>query len=76
MEDTMSEERKVKYYRIVRFYHGARINRRIISTTNSLAVAQAHCNNPESSYKTCTSKVGRARTRRLGAWFDGYEKVY
>lgn len=36
--------------------------------------AQAHCQDPQTSSSTCTSKTGRARTRRLGAWFDGYQE--
>lgn len=27
----------------------------------------------ETSSSTCTSAVGRKRTERYGAWFDGYE---
>jgi hypothetical protein len=57
-------------YDIIRCWeNGAR---RVLDTAVSLEVAQAHCNNPESSSRTCTSKEGKARTRRSGAWFDGY----
>lgn len=61
-------------YRVVRFYYNAGINRRIIDTGLTLAQAQAHCQDPETSSSTATGKVGRARTRKVGAWFDGYEE--
>ncbi len=38
----------------------------------TLAEAQAHCSNPETSSRTATGSVARARTRRYGAWFDSY----
>ena len=61
-------------YRIVRFYFSAGINRRTIKTVSSEVAAQLHCGNPETSSSTCKGKVGRARTRKLGKWFDGYEE--
>jgi len=61
-------------YRIVRFYKDAAINRRVIATGLTLAEAQAHCKDPETSSSTATGKVARARTRRVGDWFDGYEE--
>jgi hypothetical protein len=61
-------------YRIVRMYQDAEIRRRTIDTGLTLAEAQAHCKDPQTSSSTCTSKAGKARTRRLGAWFDGYEE--
>lgn len=63
-------------YKIVRMYFNPNISRRTtIETGLTLQEAQAHCNNPETSSSTCTSSTGRARTRRLGPWFDGYEKT-
>jgi hypothetical protein len=59
-------------YKIVRFYFDAGIRKRVIERGLSLEQAQAHCSDPETSSKTCTSKVGRERTRRVGDWFDGY----
>jgi hypothetical protein len=56
-------------YKIVRFFQD---KKRTIDTGLSLDQVQAHCNNPETSSTTCTSKVGRARTRKHGDWFDGY----
>lgn len=61
-------------YRIIRFYRDTYPRRRTIDTGLTLAQAQAHCNDPETSSSTATGKTARARTRRLGAWFDGYEE--
>ena len=58
-------------FNIVRFYF--RGGRRRIEWGVTLNEARAHCADPETSSSTCTGRVGRARTRRLGAWFDGYE---
>lgn len=60
-------------YRIVRFYQRARIRRRVLVERCTLAEAQAHCRNPQTSSSTATGKSQRARTRRVGPWFDGYE---
>lgn len=60
-------------YNVVRFYRDAAIRRRVILERVTLTEAQAHCSDPETSSSTATGKVARARTRRVGAWFDGYE---
>ena len=60
-------------YDIIRFYQQAGIRRRTIARGLSLAAAQAHCTKAETSSTTAKGKTGRARTRRLGIWFDGYE---
>ncbi len=59
-------------YRIIRFYKDAWPNRRTIRRSVTLEEAQAHCSNPETSSSTATGKEARARTRRVGDWFDGY----
>lgn len=61
-------------YRIIRFYESANIRRRIIDTGLTLEQAKAHCSDPETSSSTCTKAAGKARTKRLGRWFDGYEE--
>jgi hypothetical protein len=53
-------------YKIVRFYLGG--GKRTIRTGLTLAQAQAHCRDPETSSRTAR----RARSRRAGPWFDGY----
>ena len=40
----------------------------------TLEEAQAHCSDPNTSWKTCTKKSGKDRTRKHGMWFDTYEK--
>ena len=59
-------------YKIVRMYFKG--GRRVINTGLTLEQAQEHCQDPETSSSTCTTSAGRARTRRMGAWFDGYEQ--
>jgi hypothetical protein len=62
-------------YRIIRFYESANIRRRIIDSGLTLEQAKAHCSDPETSSSTCTKAAGKARTKRLGRWFDGYEQA-
>ena len=57
-------------YKVVRCYRDH--SRRTIATGLSLAEAQAHCNDPETSSATCTSAAGVRRTRKMGPWFDAY----
>lgn len=59
-------------YKIVRMYF--RGGRRTIETGLTLEEAQAHCADPETSSSTCTKSAGKARTKRMGMWFDGYER--
>ena len=61
-------------YRIVRNYRNFG-TRRLIRRGLTLAEAQAHCRDPETSSSTAKGKVARARTRRVGDWFDGYEEA-
>jgi hypothetical protein len=57
-------------YRIERLYFKG--GRRVIETGLTLEQAQAHCQSKETSSRTCTTSTGRARTRRMGEWFDSY----
>lgn len=59
-------------YKIERLYF--RGGKRLIMSGLTLAQAQAHCSDPETSSSTAKSKVARARTRKLGPWFDSYTK--
>lgn len=62
-------------YKIVRWYAKTPTAKpRAIKTGLTLEEAQAHCNDPETSYKTCTSAAAKRRTRERGPWFDGYTK--
>jgi hypothetical protein len=58
-------------YKIVRMFFKGR--KRTIRAHCTLAEAQAHCADPETSSSTATSPAARARTRRMGPWFDGFE---
>ena len=66
-------------YNIVRFYNGNNYmssgKRRVLQRDVSYEVAKAHCNNPESSSATCTKSYNKARTRKEGYWFDGFERA-
>ena len=57
-------------YAIVRNYFKG--GKRTIARGLTLEEAQAHCRNPETSSRTATSSAARARTRKMGPWFDGY----
>lgn len=62
-------------YAIKRFYCARPGHARTIARGLTLKEAQAHCADPETSSSTCTKPAGRARTRRMGAWFDGYTET-
>jgi hypothetical protein len=61
-------------YKIVRYYFNRTINSRVIIRNLTLEEAKRWCNDPESSSSTCTKSVGKARTRKIGNWFDAYQK--
>lgn len=60
-------------YRIVRMYQHARCRKRIIDRGLTLAEAQAHCRDPQTSSRTATTTAAKRRTAGCGPWFDGYE---
>jgi hypothetical protein len=59
-------------YKIMRYYASPMVSNRTIERGLTLEEAQKHCNDPETSSRTCTKSVCKARTRKHGAWFDGY----
>lgn len=59
-------------YRIVRKYFNDSIPYEVVAEGQTLEQAQAHCSNPETSSKTCTTEAGLQRTRDKGEWFDVY----
>lgn len=59
-------------YKIIRMYFEG--GHRIIKRGLTLEQAKAHCSDPETSSSTCTTATGKARTRRMGPWFDGFDK--
>lgn len=58
-------------YKVIRFFRDSS-RKFTIKTGLTQALAQEHCNNPETSSSTCTSAEGKRRTRRSGPWFDGW----
>jgi hypothetical protein len=61
-------------YKVVRFYKDDDIPTRTIEKGLTLEEAQEHCRNTETSSSTCQEWTNRQRTKRLGDWFDGYQK--
>ena len=59
-------------YKIIRFYQKS--TKRVVKRGLTLAEAQAHCGSPETASSTATSSKARQRTRKKGAWFDGYDR--
>lgn len=58
-------------YKIIRHFYIS--NRKMtVKTGLTLEQAQKHCSDPETSSRTCTKASARKRSRRYGAWFDGY----
>jgi hypothetical protein len=58
-------------YKILRCYAEGH-PKEIIATGLTLEEAQEHCNNPETSSRTCKSSEGKRRTRQKGEWFDAF----
>jgi len=71
-EDAAAAAETDARYKIVRMYNKGHRSH-TIKRGLSLADAQAHCKNPETSSSTATSKSNVARTQRMGHWFDGYD---
>lgn len=59
-------------YKIIRFYERREVPNRVVRRGLTLEEAQAHCNDPETSSRTCTKYHQKRRTRDFGHWFDGY----
>lgn len=64
-----------KRYRIVRMFRDHTPNKRQVRGMSGLTLAQAqkHCQDPETSSSTCRTAAALKRTQQYGAWFDGYE---
>ena len=59
-------------YKIVRFYQRSSRSKKVMASGLTLAQAQAHCSDPETSSRTATNSIATKRTARIGPWFDGY----
>jgi hypothetical protein len=64
----------IMLYKIVRNYFDRENAPRpcAVKTGLTLQEAQAHCQDPETSSRTCKKAANVARTRKYGPWFDGY----
>jgi hypothetical protein len=58
-----------KTYKIMRNFESGKV--RVLKTGRTLAEAQAHCANPETSSATCSPET-LYPLRTKGAWFDSY----
>jgi hypothetical protein len=61
-------------YKIVRNYFNRSGRGRTVARHLTLDEAQAWCRDPETSSSTATKAVNVQRTKRMGPWFDGYDK--
>lgn len=61
-----------KRYRIIRIFKDDSVERRTIKTGLTLAEAQAHCKDPETSSRTATGPAAVALTKELGDWMDAF----
>jgi len=60
-------------YKIVRSFRDGHDDV-IIEEGLTLAEAKAHCRDPETHSKGCTSAEGIALTESKGPWFDGFSE--
>lgn len=67
-EGTVTMDKK---YKIIRYYEKENPSQ-VIRRGLTLEEAQAWCKNKETSSSTCTTAGGLKRTKKFGAWFDGY----
>lgn len=61
-------------YKIVRSYFDTQHPKEIVKKGLTLEEAQKHCQDPETSSRTCTKAMNKRRTKERGPWFDGYTK--
>lgn len=60
-------------YQINRHFNNG--DRKVVDEYLTLEEAQAHCKDPETSSRTCTSADAIAITEEFGDWFDGYDEM-
>ncbi len=62
----------MKTYKIIRgFFDG---DREIVATGLTLEEAREHCQDPETSSRTCSPETAEEVGTERGAWFDGYDE--
>jgi hypothetical protein len=59
-------------YKVQRLYFRRPGVRRTLKTGLTLAQAQAHCSDPETSSRSCRYARNVKRTEQVGEWFDSY----
>lgn len=59
-------------YKIVRFYADPDQEREFVIGNLTLEEAHDHCDDPQTSSRTCTDEDATERTQACGPWFDGY----
>ena len=59
-------------YKIVRNYFDQSMEKETLQTGLTLAEARKHCEDPETSSKTCKTAENVRHTEDFGPWFDGY----
>jgi len=64
----------MKTYKIIRIFADPNKQEYTVRglTNLTLAQAQAHCRNNDTSSSTCRTDTGLARFKKYGDWFDGY----
>jgi hypothetical protein len=62
-------------YEIVHYFQDPNLQSVVLDTVDTLGEAQAHCNDPETSSRTCEGANTTALTEMYGPWFDGYREV-
>jgi len=64
-----------KNFIIVRHYMAAKITKRVIKRDLTEDEARMLVLHHDSSSMTCSSKVGKRRTKHLGHWWDTFEEL-
>lgn len=58
-------------YSVIRYYKDGHKSK-VVETGLTRKEAQEHCNDPETSSRTATSKEAEEHTAKYGEWFDGF----
>lgn len=61
-------------YKIVRYYADSNKRKRTMYRGYTLEQAQEWCKREDTSSATTQTPSGKEATRRMGPWFEGYEK--
>src|SRR5262249_1984409 len=69
-ERGIETERPGKLYKVVRMYQDRDKRSRTMKRGLTLQQAQAHCQDPETSSRTATSRTATRHTAKHGPWFD------